>query len=406
MLELVNELIDELDLVEDAVVAKATDHIHANELVLTLGLSQTTLKFLLKAAERRSFQVWHVHSLEEPALCGHEHACAACPRCTAPGGQAAAQAASIARGRSCTLTLGRPAPAHVPLCGRAQMHDIRQQADVFAGADCMSCQHARAQTSRLQVVVAEGGPQQGGLVMAQELSDAGVSVLVIPDACVFAMMARVNKVLVGARAVLATGGVLAQAGTRLVALAAKHHSVPVVVVTGARAPQRSMHSARWWRRSDVAFAVCTRCSVHLAAPATLNLLHGCIGACNCGRMPPMLIMAHGFSTMAFCAGLYKLSPLFPHDPFVLFGNSESPSAFAPQGLKSSALRVDKEGQYVLEQLQYPCPVVDYVESEVIDLLITDSGGLTPSYIYRLLSEFYTRDDYLLSKELLDRLAGH
>lgn len=56
-MELLNELIDELELAEDAVVAKATDHIHAHELVLTLGLSTTTLRFLLKAAERRSFQV-------------------------------------------------------------------------------------------------------------------------------------------------------------------------------------------------------------------------------------------------------------------------------------------------------------------------------------------------------------
>ena len=39
------------------VVAAAPDAIHAHEVVLTLGLSTTTLRFLLKAAERRSFQV-------------------------------------------------------------------------------------------------------------------------------------------------------------------------------------------------------------------------------------------------------------------------------------------------------------------------------------------------------------
>ena len=56
VVELLNELIEELDLVEDAVIAKATEHIHANEVILTFGLSHTVLKFLLKAAERRTFQ--------------------------------------------------------------------------------------------------------------------------------------------------------------------------------------------------------------------------------------------------------------------------------------------------------------------------------------------------------------
>jgi hypothetical protein len=65
VIDLVNELIDEMDLAEDAIAAKATTHIHANEVILTFGLSQTTLKFLLKAAERRSFQVLRFFPPEE-----------------------------------------------------------------------------------------------------------------------------------------------------------------------------------------------------------------------------------------------------------------------------------------------------------------------------------------------------
>lgn len=85
----------------------------------------------------------------------------------------------------------------------------------------------------VQVVVAEGAPTLRGLTMAKHLMDAGIATMVIPDSCIFAMMARVNKVLVGAQAVLATGGILGQTGTRSVALAAKHHSIPFVVITGA-----------------------------------------------------------------------------------------------------------------------------------------------------------------------------
>jgi translation initiation factor eIF-2B subunit beta len=88
----------------------------------------------------------------------------------------------------------------------------------------------------VEVIVAEGAPKLAGLKMARHLTDAGIPTLVIPDACTFALMARVNKVLVGAQAVLATGGVVAQAGSKLVAQAAQHHAVPFVVVTGVTLP--------------------------------------------------------------------------------------------------------------------------------------------------------------------------
>lgn len=40
------------------------------------------------------------------------------------------------------------------------------------------------------------------------------------------------QVLIGAHAILANGGVMAQSGSHLVALAANHHSVPFVVLAG------------------------------------------------------------------------------------------------------------------------------------------------------------------------------
>jgi translation initiation factor eIF-2B subunit beta len=96
----------------------------------------------------------------------------------------------------------------------------------------------------MQVIVAEAAPKLQGLTMAKQLTDAGISTLVIPDAAIFALMARVNKVLVGAQAVLGTGGVLAQSGSVLVAQAAKHYRVPFVVVTGAH-PPHLMQSVCW-----------------------------------------------------------------------------------------------------------------------------------------------------------------
>ncbi|KAF2496619.1 translation initiation factor eIF-2B subunit beta [Lophium mytilinum] len=64
------------------------------------------------------------------------------------------------------------------------------------------------------------------------LTAAGITVVLIPDSHVFAIMARVNKVILATHSVLANGGLVAAAGARVIASAAKVHRTPVVVVTG------------------------------------------------------------------------------------------------------------------------------------------------------------------------------
>ncbi|KAI9801360.1 MAG: hypothetical protein M1825_003339 [Sarcosagium campestre] len=64
------------------------------------------------------------------------------------------------------------------------------------------------------------------------LTAAGITVIVIPDSAVFALMARVNKVILGTHAVLANGGLVAAAGARTIAKAARVHRTPVVIVSG------------------------------------------------------------------------------------------------------------------------------------------------------------------------------
>lgn len=66
----------------------------------------------------------------------------------------------------------------------------------------------------------------------KSLAQAGIHVILIPDAAVYAIMSRVNKVILGTHAVLANGGLLAVAGARTIAKAARDHSTPVVVVSG------------------------------------------------------------------------------------------------------------------------------------------------------------------------------
>lgn len=66
-----------------------------------------------------------------------------------------------------------------------------------------------------------------GQKLAAELAQAGISTTLIPDTAVFAMMSRVNQVVIGTHSVMANGGLKAVCGTQNLALAAKHHSVPV-----------------------------------------------------------------------------------------------------------------------------------------------------------------------------------
>lgn len=91
---------------------------------------------------------------------------------------------------------------------------------------------AAAKDRKFTVIVPETAPSYAGHDLARSLSKAGISVLLIPDSSIFAVMPRVSKVVLGAHAVLANGGLMSSAGAFATALAAKQHSTPVVILTG------------------------------------------------------------------------------------------------------------------------------------------------------------------------------
>lgn len=64
------------------------------------------------------------------------------------------------------------------------------------------------------------------------LTEAGIQVYVIPDSHIFAIMSRVNKVILATHTVLANGSLVAAAGAHMIAKAAKEHQTPVVVLSG------------------------------------------------------------------------------------------------------------------------------------------------------------------------------
>lgn len=86
------------------------------------------------------------------------------------------------------------------------------------------------ETRAFEVIVAEGGPSLSGHEMAVNLAKAKIKTTLISDVAIFAMMSRVNKVIIGTNTVMANGGLRAISGTHTVAQAAKHYSVPVMVL--------------------------------------------------------------------------------------------------------------------------------------------------------------------------------
>jgi translation initiation factor eIF-2B subunit beta len=71
-----------------------------------------------------------------------------------------------------------------------------------------------------------------GHEMARSLASVGINTFLVPDSSIYALMSRVNKVIIGAHAILANGGMFAATGTLLAATAARAHSTPVVVCAG------------------------------------------------------------------------------------------------------------------------------------------------------------------------------
>ncbi|GAW09635.1 eukaryotic translation initiation factor 2B subunit 2 [Lentinula edodes] len=138
LMEAIQDVFDELETVYDNISKNAKDHIHSDEIILTLGMSRTVQSFLKSAAHYRNYTV----------------------------------------------------------------------------------------------IVAETAPSYGGREMAASLSSAGISTFLVPDSSIYALMSRVNKVILGAHAILANGGMFATSGSLLAATAARSYSTPVVVCAG------------------------------------------------------------------------------------------------------------------------------------------------------------------------------
>ncbi|TXG49071.1 hypothetical protein EZV62_024946 [Acer yangbiense] len=185
---------------------------------------------------------------------------------------------------------------------------------------------AKEKKRSFRVFVAEGAPRYQGHLLAKELVARGLQTTLITDSAVFAMISRVNMVIVGAHVVMANGGVIAPVGLNMVALAAQKHAVPFVVL----------------------------------------------------------------------AGSHKLCPLYPHNPEVLLNELRSPSELLDFGEFSDCMDFGSgTGSPLLHVVN---PTFDYVPPKLVSLFITDTGGHNPSYMYRLIADYYSADDLVIQRK--------
>lgn len=146
---------------------------------------------------------------------------------------------------------------------------------------------------------------------SKPLTALGITVLLVPDNAIFALMSRVNKVIISASAVLSNGSIVAAAGAKSLAMAAKIHRVPVMVL----------------------------------------------------------------------AETYKLSPIFPYDPFDFMDYGDVQKVVPYQ---------DREMLVGLQSIRNP--LTDFVDQDMISLFVTNLGGVATGYMYRTIRDQYHDED--------------
>jgi translation initiation factor eIF-2B subunit beta len=82
------------------------------------------------------------------------------------------------------------------------------------------------------IILVDSAPLYAEKKTIEKLTRICQRMTIVSDACAYSAVPQANKVIVGAHAVLADGGILADAGTHMLALSSRSFSVPFVVCTG------------------------------------------------------------------------------------------------------------------------------------------------------------------------------
>ncbi|MDP6651696.1 MAG: hypothetical protein QGF90_06260 [Gammaproteobacteria bacterium] len=89
--------------------------------------------------------------------------------------------------------------------------------------------HLSESQPTVEIIITESRPGDEGKLLTAFLSELGLNTTCITEAQIDLLMPKVNKVVVGADAVLADGSIINKRGTNVMALSARYHSVPFYV---------------------------------------------------------------------------------------------------------------------------------------------------------------------------------
>jgi len=104
--------------------------------------------------------------------------------------------------------------------------------------------------------------------------------------------------------------------------------------------------------------------------------------CSTGHLM-LAIAAKSFAVpVVGVTGSFKLSPLFSHNQSNVLNHLLSPSEI-----------MTYNNNITFENVRVIAPAFDFLPPELITLYVTNNGSHQPSYMYRLLGEFYYAEDY-------------
>jgi translation initiation factor eIF-2B subunit beta len=104
--------------------------------------------------------------------------------------------------------------------------------------------------------------------------------------------------------------------------------------------------------------------------------------CCAGHLMTILAAKERSIPVVGVSGMHKLTPLYSHNQMNVLQTMSSPSDVLPY-----------DSPIDTHQIEVLVPSYDYIPPDLIQLYITNNGSHQPSYIYRLLSEFFHPLDY-------------
>ena len=197
---------------------------------------------------------------------------------------------------------------------------------------------------------------------------------------------------------------MAPVGTAVVAMAAKKHAVPFVVLVG-------LHklSPLYPHDPDVTFnefkspaavvdydVVAEPLEQHAAtmleaSSATSELPASCVSSrpAHCCTLKDIFCRLDAGKYQQADSGIATTDVLL-YGRFAC-GAVLSPTCMHIQHLPACRMRSD-QSLVARRFVHVHSPAFDYIAPELISLFVTDTGGYTPSYVYRLLAEYYSSQD--------------